>query len=474
MALTPEQEAKLLQIITAFDNGKRLNELPLVNANNPFNLICEVLDTDGESKRTNIASLLPYIEEQCAYGVEWDTAVSSPACTRIGSVALHKSLPVQNSMKGCLLSDAGTVIEYLNPTNWKAHTLDGSNGQVMVEIPAHYRKFVTSGTKRQAWLSLYPVPGYHLVPKMYVSAYEAVMQRSNGKLCSVVNMGTDYRGGANQTDWDGTYRTVLGRPVTGISRTAFRNAARARGAGSQWNCNDYNSYKAIFWLYYVEYANRNCQTPFNAQKDENGFSQGGLGNGATTLSSAQWSGFNGYYPFVPCGHTDTLGNMSGEVAYTMQNADNSTLATVYANRYRGIENPFGHVWKWTDGVNIQVLTDADGGTSKVYVADNPASYNDSNYNGHTLRGLEARTEGYVRGLVLGEFGDIMPSVVGGGTTTYWADYHYTNVANSSLRGVLFGGSANDGADAGFGCAHSYHAPSVTGATIGSRLCFIPA
>lgn len=475
MALTPDQEAKLSQIITAFDNGKRLNELPLVNANNPFNLICEVLDTDGESKRTNIASLLPYIEEQCAYGIEWDTAVSSSVCTRIGSVALHKSLPVQNGMKGCLLSDAGTVIEYLNPTNWRGHTLDGSNGQVMVEIPAHYRKFVTSGTKRQAWLSLYPVPGYHYVPKCYTSAYEAVLQRSNGKLCSIVNMGTDYRGGGNQTDWDGTYRSVLGRPVTNISRTAFRNAARLRKSGStEWNCNDYNAYKAMFWLYYVEYANMNCQSAFNAAKDANGFAQGGLGNGATTLSSAQWSGYNGYFPFIPCGHTDELGNMSGEVAYTMLNSDGTTFATVYANRYRGVENAFGHIWKWTDGINIEVKTDADGGTSKVYVTNDTAKFNDSNYNGYAMRGLEARTEGYVRELVLGEFGEVMPSMVGGGSTTYWADYHYTNVASSSLRGVLFGGAANDGAHAGFGYANSANAASYAVANFGSRLCFIPA
>ena len=35
MALTPEQEAKVLQIITAFDNGKRLNELPHIGEVNP-------------------------------------------------------------------------------------------------------------------------------------------------------------------------------------------------------------------------------------------------------------------------------------------------------------------------------------------------------------------------------------------------------------------------------------------------------
>ena len=468
----------MLQIIEAFENGKRVNELPTIGSVNPLDLIVEVLDTDGETKQAKLAGLLPYLEQQCAYGIEWNTAVSSAAATRIGSTDLHKSLPIQSRLRGCLLDDDGNVVEYLNPTNWKAHTLDGSRGQVMVEIPQHYRKFETVGTIRRCKISEYPLPGYHSVPKMYISAYEATVQRSTTKLCSVVNTDADYRGGNNNSAWDGTYRTLLGRPATVISRTNFRNYARKRKSSTtEWNCQDYNAYKAVFWLYYVEYANRNCQLAFNAEKDANGYAQGGLGNGVTTVGGTAWSEYNGYYPFVPCGHTDELGNGSGEVAYEALKEDGSVWATVYANRYRGIENPFGHIWKWTDGINIKISpTEENGGdnTSKVYVADNPANYNDTGYDGYAVQGLEARTEGYVRQLVFGEQGDIMPAVVGGGSTTYWADYHYTNIPTSeALRGVLFGGSADNGAYAGFGCALSIYAPSITSAIFGSRLCFIP-
>lgn len=474
MAFTPEQEAKLLQIISAFDNGKRLNELPDVSTTNPFDLIVEVLDIDGESKQAKLAALLPYLEEQCSYGIEWDTAVSSSACTRIGNVALHKSLPVQSLMKGCLLNDSGKVVEYLTPTNWKAHTLDGSIGQVMVEIPAHYRKFETDGTKRRARISLFPIPGYHFVPKGYMGAYEATVQRSTNKLCSVANMDADYRGGNNNTAWDGSYRSLLGRPATVISRTNFRKYARNRNsATAEWNCADYNLYKTLVWLYYIEYANFNCQLAFNAQKDASGYAQGGLGNGVT--NTPDWNGFNGYYPFVPCGHTDELGNASGEVAYTMLKEDGTTHGTVMVPRYRGIENPFGHIWQWTDGINVEISSAADGDTSKVYVCNDPALYNDSNYNGYTMRGLEARKEGYVKSIILGEYGEIMPEAVGGGSTTYFADYHYTNIPASGkvLRGVLFGGAALDGASAGLASASSNRAPSATYAYLGSRLCFIP-
>ena len=478
MAFTPEQEARLLQIISAFDNGKRLNELPSVSTANPFDLIVEVLDIDGESKQAKLAALLPYLEEQCAYGIEWDTAVSSPVCSRIGNVAHHRSLPVQSLMKGCILNDSGKVVEYLTPTNWKAHARDGSIGQVMVEIPAHYRKFETDGTKRRAKISLFPIPGYHFVPKGYMSAYEATVQRSTNKLCSVANMDADYRGGNNNATWDGSHRSLLGRPASVISRTSFRNFARNRKAGStEWNCADYNLYKAVVWLFYIEYANFNCQTAFNAQKDASGYAQGGLGNGVTTWDWTSWTNFNNNHPFVPCGHTDELGNASGEVAYQILGEDGTTLKELMVPRYRGIENLFGHIWQWTDGINVRISpTEENGGDglSKVFVCTDPAKFSDSGYDGYAHVGNEARAEGYVKEVIFGEGGEIMPSVVGGGSTTYFCDYHHTNIPTTeALRGVLFGGAAGSSAYAGLAFAASFYAPSSVSANVGSRLCFIP-
>jgi hypothetical protein len=441
---------------------------------NFFDLTVEVLDTDGESKQAKLAGLYPYIEEQCAYGIEFDTAISSPVCTRIGNLAFHRTLPVQIKMRGCLLDDNGNVVEYLHPDDWKSHDRSGARGQVMVEIPAHYRRFETDGTKRRVKISELPLPGYHSVPKSYISAYEASLQRSTGKLCSVVNLTADYRGGNNQA-WDGTYRSLLGCPVTYMTRSQFRAAARKRGAGTQWNCNVYNVYKDVAWLYYIEYANLNSQALFDARLDINGYRQGGLGNGATILlAAAQWGPFNNYNPFIPCGHTDSFGNASGEVACNVDiNGNGSTVVTTYANRYRGIENPFGHIWKWADGINIEVKTDADGGTSKVYVANNPANYVDDGYNNYEMRGFTARTEGYAKEMLFGEFGDIIPALAGGGSTAYWCDYYYSPVTSSSLRAVEFGGGATHGVSAGFGCFTSANTPSYVGFNVGSRLCFIP-
>ena len=416
------------------------------------------------------------IEYLVMYGVEFDTAVSSPDCTRIGNPNLHRTLPVHSQMRGCLLNDDGEVTKYLNESDWTSETRDGSQGQVMVEIPEHYVKFETDGTKRRVKMSITPIVGYKKIGKYYISAYEATVQRSANKLCSVVNSDADYRGGNNNAEWDSTYHSLLGLPATQISRTNFRTYARNRKSGStEWNCMTYDAQKDLYWLFVVEYATLNSQKAFNAAKTAEGYAQGGLGNGVTSLDGTKWNTFNGYYPVIPCGHTDSLGNGTGEVDYQMPEEYDTNVLTVKVPRYRGIENPFGHLWQWTDGINVRISpNEPDGdGLSKVYVCSDPSKFNDTNYDGYTYVGNEARTEAYVKSVIFGEGGEIMPDVVGGGSTTYFCDYHYTNIPTSvTLRGVPFGGSASDGAYAGFVYASSHLGPSNAVANFGSRLCFI--
>ena len=480
MAFTSEQEETLKLVASAFENGKRLSDLPYVSGTNPYNMLVEVLDEDGESKKAALASLLPYAEDSCSYGVEFDVTVSSPSCTRIGSTDLHKSLPIQSRMRGCLLDDDGKVVEYLDPTDWTGNVRDGSRGQVMVEIPLHYRKCETDGNKRRVLISELPLPGYDIVPLMYVSAYEASVQRSTNKLCSVANDDVDYRGGGNQSANDAKSNTLLGRPATSISRTNFRAYARKRKADStEWNCMTYDAQKTLYWLFVIEYATLNSQATYNSEPTAEGFRQGGLGAGVTTLDGGKWNTFNGYNPFIPCGYTDELGNRTGVVEYTMPTEYNATETKVSVPRYRGVENPFGHIWQWTDGVNIRIsATKANGGDdlSQVYVCHDPAKFNDSNYEGYSHVGNEARNEGYVKELIFGEGGEIVPKIcTGAGSTTYICDYHYTNIPSSGavLRGLLFGGNATNGAAAGFASANSYYAPSTAAAYFGSRLCFLP-
>jgi hypothetical protein len=240
----------------------------------------------------------------------------------------------------------------------------------------------------------------------------------------------------------------------------------------------YDVQKTLYWLFVTEYATLNTQAAYNPVLTSEGLRQGGLGSGVTNLNGTLWSTFNGYNPVIPCGTTDSLGNNTGEVIYTMPTEyDSNNTIEVRVSRYRGVENPFGHIWKWIDGINIRIsptIENGGDGLSKVFVCSDTDKFIDSNYNGYNYVGNEARAEGYVKEVIFGEYGEIMPSAIGGGTTTYHCDYHYTNIPTSeTLRGVLFGGSARNGANAGFAFAYSADVPSSTGANFGSRLCFIP-
>lgn len=483
MELSPEKEAFLDDLIEAFRNGKRLSDLPDDIDSSPYDMQVEVLCKDGQSRKAALARLLPYLEEQCAYGVEIDLNSSSPDLTRIGNMQMHKLLPIQSRMRGVTLNDDGSVRDYLDPRGWLSNIRDGSHGQVMVEIPTFYWKFVTLADKLQVWLSELPIPGYWRFRHAYVSAYEATVDRSTETLASVVNTTAQFRGGSNNATLDGTAKTQIGTPATSISRTNFRAKARKRNdnASAEWNCYLYEIHKALYWLFVVEYATLNSQKEFNAQKTSEGFRQGGLGAGVTTLDGGKWNTFNGYYPFIPCGYTDELGNATGVKAFTMPDEYNPGVETVVSvPRYRGVENPFGHIWKWADGINIQVNPKNDDpgkDVTRVFTCVDPSLFTDADYNGYSHVGNEARNDGYVKALIFGETGEIMPAVcIGAGTTTYYCDYHYGAVpasGNAVLRGLLLGGRAYHGASAGFVFAASYGVPSSPNAHIGSRLCFLP-
>ena len=83
---------------------------------------------------------------------------------------------------------------------------------------------------------------------------------------------------------------------------------------------------------------------------QNGLRQGGLGAGCTNLGSTEWSAWNSYNPFLPCGHTNSFGNATGVMDDYPVYADGSLLTN--AIRYRGVENVFGHIHKQCDGVNL--------------------------------------------------------------------------------------------------------------------------
>lgn len=413
---------------------------------------------------------IPSLEDQYAYGVEWDTASSSPDGVRVGNMQLHRELPVQSGMRRCILDNNGGVVMYDTEKLEEGYS-EITSFASMTRIPQHWYKMYFNGTRFRMMLSEIPLPGYKCVNEFYISTTEARLDRNSMILCSCYSVGSsagNTRGGDNTADWDGTYRSLLGRPVTNLTRDQFRQAARKRGSG--WEMYTYNANKILFWLFAVEYATLDSQKPFNAQKDANGFAQGGLGPGPIQMTD--WTNFNNNNPLIPCGYTNEFGNGSGEKAYVVKNASDGTHATLMANRYRGIENPFGHIWKYTDGVNIQVTT-GDAGLSILWTTDDPSNFSDTSYTGYDKKGNICRTNGYAKKMLLGEDGDIVATEIGGSSSTYWCDYYYINTSANRMQTVLIGGATDEGQGAGLARVSTNLAPSATGRNVGSRLCFFP-
>ncbi|KAF0203149.1 MAG: hypothetical protein FD170_1421 [Bacteroidetes bacterium] len=411
------------------------------------------------------------------YGVEFDQIASASTMTRIGRLGLHASLPIQRKMQRCILSASGVVQYYLNPSNsllkadGAAAVLDGTDGQVMVEMPEFYYAVEADGNTRRIKISKYPITGFSVSGKMYLGAFEGAVKRSTSQLMSVINETADFRGGNNNAAWDAQPNSLLGKPATVINLTNFR--AFARNNGAKWSARSYLSRAKMNMLYMIEYANRHVQAAYNEAMTAEGYKQGGLGDGVTAISSTNWNTFSGYYPFVPCGRTASLGNKSGFVNYVVAGFTGGDI-TVPVPTYRGVEQPYGHIWEWEDGILYNIQANDAGGQSQVFICDDPANYADVLTN-YMQVGLLPRNEGYITRCLLDEGLTIPTEATGGSSTTRYSDYFYTSIpgSGSAIRGSLVSAAAFDGATAGLFFLFTIYVPASTFAYFGSRPCFIP-
>lgn len=427
------------------------------------------------------------LEDIYSYGVEWDTTVADPALTRIGNPLLHKSLPIQSQYKGCVANN-GVVNYYLDPNDWSKKitgedsVLDGTDGTVRVHTPKFYGK---SGTNVQdsnkKWVRISTIKmddTWIEIPEMLIDAYRSTVDTTTSatpKAVSVVNTTAQFRGGGNRTANDtyldtDAFRSDLGKPRTNISRANMRTYAT--NAGSEMLCYEY--YKWIFyWAWVIEYATFNSQAAYNAELTAEGYHQGGLGDGVTTWDGTNWNNYNSYYPLTPCGYCNEFGNFTGVKDLVIPETVVSETVTVATKtfkvpRWRGFDNPFGDIWTNLDGIILERT--AANQPSSVYTTTDTSAFGDDNTakGKMTVAGTEVASDGYIKAFDLGEKGEIIPSAVGGSTTTYMCDYHYCNASSTALRTLLVGGRADTGGPAGLGCFRSILGVGAAYSDVGFR------
>lgn len=399
------------------------------------------------------------------YGVSWSETSSNPDCIRIGNMDMHRSLPIQSMMKPFAFQTQPLHKDQFVPMKENfseamyGHVNNGEAGQVastvnvMIKIPEFwYVDDYTPGTKTHN-LKICPhaKPGWYHHKEAYVSAYEAFNFDNKGRLVSM--------------------RSVV--PTVNFNRTNGRTWARANGfdGEAKWNLYTYEEHRAICHLFLVEYATRNSQKAVNTELTPEGFRQGGLGSGCTTgtatINGAQtWS-------FIPTGSSDSLGSGSGEVTVTIQQTDqsgsNTSTITRKCNRYRGIENPFGHIWKHTD----DIISKYEAPYRTWYKSVKPDQFVTNKNNSYKpLCSVDNVNTGYKTEIKATPACDFFSmSVSGGSETTYWCDYNWDNT-DTSEHCLLIGGGSVGGAAGLFGL-RSAAGVGLSYADIGSRLTYLP-
>lgn len=405
------------------------------------------------------------LEEFDWYGVSWSETSSNPDCTRIGNMDMHRSLPIQSMMKPFAFQTQPVHKDQFVPLKENfteamyGHVNNGEAGQVastvnvMIKIPEFwYVDDYTPGTKTHN-LKICPhaKPGWHHHKEAYVSAYEAFNFGNKGRLISM--------------------KSVV--PTVNFTRTNGRTWARANGfdGEAKWNLYTYEEHRAICHLFLVEYATRNSQKAVNTALTPEGFRQGGLGSGCTTgtatINGAQtWS-------FIPTGSSDSLGSGSGEVTVTIQQTDssgsNTSTITRKCNRYRGIENPFGHIWKHTD----DIISIYEGGWRTYYKSIKPDQFATNKNNSYKPLTSAAVVTGYKTEIRVTPTCDFFAEAcTNGSETTYWCDYNWDNT-DTSEHCLLIGGRSGIGGQAGLFYLYSANGVGDSNANFGSRLTYLP-
>ena len=366
------------------------------------------ITTDGQSESVELLFLK-------IYGISRNVSSSSPAWARTDDA-------VGFTATASVGTTAGSS-DFDNCAPWSGMTRETlPTGDVMVKIPKFwYRRYkegdieyIKIADKATAGFSVHPLFNHGGVESeyAYVGAYKT-------------SAGTMSVSGAS--------------PMVKLTRAQFRSNAKSKGAG--WNLLDIAALSAIQMLILVEFANNNVQS-----KIGRGYCDGNSDSGS-----------------LKTGSCDSVPNLTGRPSGT-----NGKTGVVY----RGIEDFWGNVYEWVDGVNWN-----DG---TYYVCNNPANYADDTATNYTALSYTGDTSwGYSciiteEGLDSGNNPHVMlPSAASrsGSESTYYCD---GVVGLFGWRMLRHGGLWYDGSDCGLFMSSLNVASSDSYPGVGSRLLYIPS
>ena len=366
------------------------------------------------------------------FGVSWDSSNPSTALTRLtkandpnklvtvdittepvpavgtgsGSSPFDNYMPWMGMEEYNIINTSGKV---LNKKGESGFTRTNVSVPVMVKIPEFYYKIEKSGSIFRYYVADGPVDGLSLHPGSgdnYLARYEAG-EASSGTMGPIL------------ASYSGKTQSVS------KTRSEFRD--RARNMASGFQLRDIAAWCAYDLLYLVEYAD------WDSQKK--------IGPGIVNDTAAHKTG-----------ETDAMVYHTGRA----NSGDNSAV------QYRGIENPWGNVWEWVDGINFNNYAPV--------ICTDPTKYADDTTTNYTVAGVPLGGSGSTKtlGISTNLPWAYLPREPGGSETTYIPD---SMNSSSAWKVLMVGGSRGNSSAAGLFCFHAGNSSSSSGVSIGTRLQF---
>lgn len=366
------------------------------------------------------------------FGVSWDSSQPSTALTRLtkandpnklvtvdittepvpavgtgsGSSPFDNYMPWMGMEEYNIINTSGKV---LNKKGESGFTRTNISVPVMVKIPEFYYKIEKSGSIFRYYVADGPVDGLSLHPGSgdnYLARYEAG-EASSGTLGFIL------------ASYSGT------TPSVSKTRSTFRDYARNMASGFQLR--DIAAWCAYDLLYLVEYAD------WDSQKK--------IGPGIVN---------------------DTVAHKTGETDAMVYHTGRANSGDNSAVQYRGIENPWGNVWEWVDGINFNNYAPV--------ICTDPTKYADDTTTNYTVAGVPLGGSGSTKtlGISTNLPWAYLPREPGGSETTYIPD---SMNSSSAWKVLMVGGSRGNSSAAGLFCFHAGNSSSSSGVSIGTRLQF---
>lgn len=345
-------------------------------------------------------------------------------------------------MRRCNLSDAGQVLAYWGDASYKD---DGSNGQVMVEIPKFWYRTEVQPSGYRWSISPMPVPGFKLHPafrrngevrdRIYAGAFKACCYDVSAGAYNLTDaFSIDFTAGTG----DKMASIAGAKPISGHVNdlTIVKSRILAQNRGPGWEQIDFLTASAVQMLLLVELGHFDAQTKIG---------RGIVDKASGTVNEAELTG-----------QTAALGNASGAATGNLHNSVS----------YRGLEDWWGNIWEWTDGLNIQ----AD---NKPWVADHGFA-SDKFAAPYVSMGVTLpNVNGYVSDIHVPPEHDycFLPSAVGASDKTKLCDSYFQATGN---RTALRGGPWSEGS---FDGPFFWNLNSISSSrprTVGARLAFLGA